>query len=288
MGIDEDCVQFLAACKRDGVNFASTLTLGHQDLMISRSQAERLGLSSGMETDRYADGFLRSLGAERVEAVDASSFEGASIVHDLNEPIRRGEFGGYTAVIDAGTLEHIFNVPTALKSILSVVEVGGHFISISPTNNWAGHGFFQFSPELWFRVLSPQNGYRVKRMLLREVHPRGPWYEVTDPAEVGARAEFRSRHPTRLFICASREADAHVLQESPQQSDYAAQWAGVSSVCTMSWRLIRSRLAARARYEGRKQRSRFLRHLARREVLGPYVPNTVSMIPSHFRRIREP
>ncbi len=36
-------------------------------------------------------------------------------------------------MVDGGTLEHIFNVPVALKSYMEMVRVGGHLILVCPS-----------------------------------------------------------------------------------------------------------------------------------------------------------
>jgi len=47
--------------------------------------------------------------------------------------------GAYTTVIDGGSLEHVFNFPQAIANCMNMVAVGGHFIGLSPANNflWA-------------------------------------------------------------------------------------------------------------------------------------------------------
>ena len=86
--------------------------------------------------------------------MDASSFEGATVVHDLNLPITEALKGRFDVVCDAGTIEHVMNFPTAIRNCMEMVRVGGHLILGTPANNFFGHGFYQFSPELWFRLFS--------------------------------------------------------------------------------------------------------------------------------------
>ena len=107
-------------------------------------------------------------------------FEGSSLVHDLNQPLAPDVHATYTAVIDAGTLEHVFNVTEGLRSAMSLVRGRGHLVMMTPCNNNPGHGFYQLTPEFFsgrsqLRTVSP-----VIRCLLRE--DRGRWYNVADPA----------------------------------------------------------------------------------------------------------
>jgi SAM-dependent methyltransferase len=253
MGISLAGAEFLVRCRQEGVNFGRTLTLGRQQLFVSPFQLERLLKRCGCWPDGlrrqafldgltaspyYADPFLRALGAEQVSVLDASAYEGADIVHDLGLPIPSDLQRSFDLVIDGGLLEHVFNFPAALKNAMELVRVGGHLILITPANNYFGHGFYQFSPELFFRALSPENGFTVERMLALESdlefatllgmtyvsELKGRWYEVSDPASLGMRVTLTNKRPVLLFIRARCQASVPVFAQYPQQSDYVASW----------------------------------------------------------------
>ena len=214
MGFSSDEVDFLRSLE-GLVDFRRTLTLGRQSLRLPRAALERR-LHADVWGDGFGDGLLRHLGADLVDSLDASDFEGATVVHDLNLPAPTKLVGRYTAVIDAGTVEHVFNVPEALRTAMSLVAQGGHLVLMAPCNNNPGHGFYQFTPELVFRSLSASNGFAVVRCLLKEV--RGRWYDVADPASLGRRREFRTRRSTYLFVVAERVSVVPIFAEWPQQS----------------------------------------------------------------------
>ncbi len=174
MAITANYARFLAWTAAEGVDFTRTLTLGHQVLDASPSRlrryVERLGVVKNREQldgalrrtfnqANYVDGFLKVLGADLVESVDLSNFEGATIEHDLNVPFPSKYQQQFDVVIDGGTLEHIFDFPRALWNCLATLRIGGHFIGISPADNQFGHGFYQFSPELFFRIFTAENGF---------------------------------------------------------------------------------------------------------------------------------
>src|SRR5262249_60472748 len=114
---------------REGARFDSTLTLGKIDWFMASRDVRRIArlLPPGSKPPKQADDLLSAMGAKQVDALDASDFEGAAIVHDLNEPLPAHLRSRYDAVIDSGTLEHIFNVPAACASIMDALKVGGHF-----------------------------------------------------------------------------------------------------------------------------------------------------------------
>lgn len=212
------------------------LTLGRQTLTLtarqltqcirpyhqgfSKATAERLLA----ENRGNAEPLLSWLGAEEIDSLDASTYEGATTMHDLNVPIPETLRNRFTVVIDGGTLEHLFNLPVALRNCLEMVAGNGHFISICPANNWFGHGFYQFSPELYFRVLVPVNGFELQRMIVCESPFSSAWYEVRDPAVVCHRAGLVNFRPTSLLVQAKRTDVVPVLLQSPQQSDYTLAW----------------------------------------------------------------
>ncbi len=174
---------------------------------------------------QYADAFWKLLGAVEAETMDVSDYEGATIVHDLNLPVPDRLKLRYDAVCDLGTLEHVFDFPTALENCLSMVRVGGHFLTFSVANNCFGHGFYQFSPELFHRVFSPANGFAIDQMVAVEYGPRRRWYDVADPACTGRRVLLINRFPCLLFVQARKVRETALFAPPPHQSDYVSTWA---------------------------------------------------------------
>lgn len=213
----------------DGVQFDQTLTLGKLTLFVNQTDLPALQASLDRVTPTpgvcltamgSAEPVILGLGAQSVDSMDKSDFEGATLLHDMNLPIPNNYKERFSVVCDGGTLEHIFNFPVAIKNAMEMVKVGGHLIIQTPTNNWSGHGFYQFSPELYFRVLSEQNGFRLKRMVVFEWGVN-KWYEVADPAIVRSRVYVVNSCRASLLILAERLAVAAINHTPPQQSDYA-------------------------------------------------------------------
>lgn len=152
--------------------------------------------------------------------------KGQTYIHDMNIEIPSSLDEQFTTVLDGGTLEHIFSFPTAIRNCMRMVVPGGHLLVTSPANNQAGHGFYQFSPELDFRLFSPAFGFQVEEMLISEPIRRKPrWYQVLDPAAVGRRCQFSSRQAAYLFVRAQRVGPVPAFDLAPQQSDYTTAWA---------------------------------------------------------------
>jgi len=209
---------------RRGTVFSRTLTLGRQEINMSpnhyRSLCSDLNLE-GAPVSSFADEFFVGLGAKTYEVLDASPYQGAGLVHDLNLPIPDSFPKQWSCVFDGGTLEHVFNFPQAMRTCMDLVSIGGHLISITPWNNWGGHGFYQFSPELFYRILSDDNGFRVKRMLM---HQGVKWFSIKDPQTLGYRVEIHDCRPTLLYVSARRLNLSPIFSQWPQQSDYSKAW----------------------------------------------------------------
>lgn len=230
MGVDVRTARFLASEARRGVDFTRTLTLGRQSLCMNHAQYREVfpggEPAQPVPAGGFADEFLSALGARNIDAIDVSDYEGANIIHDLNTPLEVDASGRWTCVFDGGALEHIFHFPSAIRSCMEATAVGGHFISACPWTGLAGHGFYQFSPELLYRVLSPENGFRVERMLFPH---RNRWRSIADPQSTGRRFQFQSKGPVLLFVSARRTHEAEIFKTPPQQSDYVAMWASTPS-----------------------------------------------------------
>ena len=233
MGIDIYSAKFLRSEVKRGLDLGNMLTLGHQAVYMDDESYQALIASLGIsfQENIFADDFFRGLGAKSVDVMDASNYEGANVLHNLNEPLGRELVEKYDCVFDGGALEHVFNLPQALKNCLEMVKVGGRFIIIAPTNAYCGHGFYQFSPELFYGALSAENGYLVEKMLF--VH-REQWYSVRKPAEIRQRVELLTEEPTLLFITARRIERKPVFAQWRQQSDYVATWDGKQTTAKAS------------------------------------------------------
>jgi hypothetical protein len=119
MGLDVDLVRLLLEARQGGASFRSCLTLGRQHYFPGDTETRALLSQFGLdprhspklftgERPRYSEPFWEAIGVERLETMDASGFEGATLVHDLNRPVPPHLVEQFDAVCDAGTLERIF------------------------------------------------------------------------------------------------------------------------------------------------------------------------------------
>lgn len=232
MGITGNCAKFLLYSKKLGVDFSNTLMLGRQQLFISSPERTELqsafnGFSQWPDNGGFAEPLFKALGAQAIQSMDYSDFEKATLIHNLNERVPRHQLNNYSVVFDGGTLEHVFNFPIAIKNCMDMIKVGGHFVAITPTNNYSGHGFYQFSPELFFTLFTPSHGFNLKMVAMGVEFPSTgitEWFKVKDPMRVGQRVTITNAYPTSLMIIAEKVRETETLQLQPFQSDYQHIW----------------------------------------------------------------
>jgi SAM-dependent methyltransferase len=221
MGINRNSLKLLVHAKKY-VNYNETVTLGKQTLFVKEQEFEKIFQNSfgGEFQANYSEDVFLNLGAKTVDSLDVSNYEGAKIIHDMNKPISEDLHNKYSVVFDGGSLEHIFNVPTALQNCMNLLKVGGHFIGITPTNNFLGHGFYQFSPEFFYSVFREKFGFNVVQMLFFIDSKFTRFYEVADPLKVKNRVILSNNYPSYLFVLAEKISDVSLKDMLPQQSDY--------------------------------------------------------------------
>lgn len=245
MGINTSIGMLLVRAQRKGARFAEVLTVGRQSLKIPRSElramAKLLGVDgldwSTFAADGFAEDFFRLLlGARAVSSIDYSDYQHADIVHDFNTAVPALLERRFDAVIDGGSLEHVFDIKQILSNYMNMVKLGGHLFITTPANNLCGHGFYQFSPEFFYTILHGANGFVVNDMVLIETpllsvegSRRFRFYRVADPAAVGRRIYLLSKKPVMLFVHATRLSIEEPFRRTPIQSDYHRKWTRSSS-----------------------------------------------------------
>lgn len=91
--------------------------------------------------------FFKSLGFKKIESLDISNKEKPTWLADLNIGLEDKDIGKFDVVLDAGTIEHCFNISSAFSNIIKLVKTRGFVVHICPVNNWINHGFYQISPK---------------------------------------------------------------------------------------------------------------------------------------------
>ena len=165
-----------------------------------------------------------ALGFEVFEAMDCSDYEGADLVYDFNDPdvpVRYNE--KYDYILDAGTLEHIFNLPNALKAVFQMLKSGGTFFFNQPVFIGHNHGLYGLSPCLfheYFRV----NRWRINSFrLFFSKTSNGP-YNYINMSEQSIRSGEINEGPYCVMWGSATKTTKTTHTAVPQQPFYEELW----------------------------------------------------------------
>ncbi len=221
MGIDIQALKILRFARDKCGSFKRTLTIGRQGIHCPK-HAVNMILECDYEVQAYCESlFSKHLGSTTVDSIDASSYEKATIIFDLNNPI---DFSieKFDTIFDGGCLEHIYNIPQALYNLSSLCKIGGQILHILPTNNQCGHGFWQISPELFFTLYSEKNGYKDTEVFLGDTTDPNWTYKIAPPPH-GKRHDIQ--HPNPLYVMVRTTlVTENFNHKNIQQSDYVYEW----------------------------------------------------------------
>ena len=223
MGVGVNELRAIAFGKRLGLlQLDQTVTLGRQQIFLSPSDYDQLVKMSVLHSAKFpasdfAEPLLKSLDASVVESIDASDYEGATIIADFNKPLGDRHHGTFTSFIDFGAMEHIFNAHQVLVNINKILRTGGTALILAPANGYLGHGFYQFSPEFFYSTFIPENGFTQTIVIMIDWDRPENWYYVKSPAVL----QDRNQAPNKRYqlLCFTRKI-ATIDSISAQQSDY--------------------------------------------------------------------
>ena len=176
-------------------------------------------------------GLLLAMGFDSVDTMDYSNYQGAEIIHDLNNPNVPDKYlEKYDYIVDGGTLEHIFNVPNALCAIFKMLKTGGTFFFDQPIYYGVNHGFYNFSPCLFYEYFS-QNNWEVNDLKLYVSKSSSGEYLPIDVPINSLRKDrnisfgnhFGNRARAVIWGCVTKVENS-TCHKIPQQPIYNDQW----------------------------------------------------------------
>jgi SAM-dependent methyltransferase len=240
MGLTKSALRFIAREHVRKPLCGPVLTLGRQGVLASPREAEQLLRSEGIEPVRPTHpvrsnipswastrragnvsdtAFFAMLGLPGAKALDYSEYEGAELVHDLNQPLPPQLHGRFGLIIDGGTIEHVFDVRQSLTNIALLLKPGGRVIHISPANNYVNHGFYQFSPTLFFDYYAA-NQFADLRCFVAEQDTH--WYDVRpwEYIEITPTAGRLTTTRSLMVLFIAEKTEASSTNGVPIQSFY--------------------------------------------------------------------
>lgn len=176
------------------------LTLGRQDIWFSYDLLQEMAMGFGVGLSDPGDiipshkpafaakGYIsddclfKSLGFSESKTLDISDHDFADYIFDLNtSEVPEHLLDAFNVIIDGGTIEHVFHIPNALNNLYKMLRQGGRIIHLSPSSNHIDHGFYMFSPTLFWDFYEANkfeiNTFQIFRYTRR--HWVDPW-EISD------------------------------------------------------------------------------------------------------------
>jgi SAM-dependent methyltransferase len=249
----------------------SVVTLGRQSIEATGGRLAALLLAFGKTWPETAvpddETLLNALGFCEVVSLDASDFERPTRLLDLNSPETPPDLvGRFDVVLDSGTLEHVFHLPNALAHVGRMVRPGGRIIHLAPSSNYFDHGFYMFSPTLFFDYYEA-NGARVEAAKLVRHAADGTTWDVFDydPQGWNRIGVGGLDGKAYLFFIVVTAPDRAVPQRIPSQSYYVDAWRRAAGDPMRGQGGVRGWLA---RIPGGMALARQLRGAARRAMTG--------------------
>lgn len=235
MGISKGVISLLLEARNTNPLLfkGSILQLGKQDIYLKRDQINSLmkkyGNKKFIQSEVFDDkDFFELIGFEDVQSLDANDYESSTIIHDMNNPIEEKWFNNYDCVFDGGTLEHIFNVKESFENINKLLKTGGIVIHASPSSNHVDHGFYMFSPTLFYDFYTT-NGYEIIMSKIFEYTPNhaNEKWKIYDykPGSIDTLSFGGwGNKMLGIYFVARKTAEMNSKITIPQQGYYKERW----------------------------------------------------------------
>jgi hypothetical protein len=235
MGIQKVSCSLLAELKKDYPSLGGTvLQLGRQDVSVNAIKLLNVLNQFNIKPSVFLNpdnksniddiSLFKSLGFDSVESIDIDNYEEPTYTYDLNQPVPEFLHEKYDAIYDGGTTEHIFNFPESLKNIYKMLKVGGIIMHVSPSNNYVDHGFYSFSPTIFYDYYRA-NGFEIIKSYLFEVKSSTNKCLIYEYLPEEKSFFIPSDRFGRLLVWfVARKTYSSTYDVTPQQGFYVETW----------------------------------------------------------------
>ena len=273
MGLARAAIKLIAETVRCHKISGRALIIGKQDVWGTEEDIIRWLRESGLtpasfepELSRKPDfrrldfiqdtSLFRLMGFGEAITLDYSDYEGAEIICNLSHPLPDGllaKTGRFDLIVDAGCLEHIFNVPQVLENYYHLAGDKGVVILIVPSSNLVDHGFYSFSPTL-FQDYYSANHWQILRHYFFESYANcNALWKIYDYKPGGLVAFAFSGGlggaAWGVYLAAQKQAGS-TCDAEVQQGMFLAAWTkrsaggnpGLTAVAQDGWPAVREKL----------------------------------------------
>ena len=245
MGILKPHIEIICSLKKKypGLFQKKTLTISQQAVYADEKQVKNILLKNNIKIKKIDPSFdkknkipdwfntkydkninaqyLFSLfGSDQVFSSDSSKYENSDLVIDLNNRVNNKLINKFDNIVDIGTLEHVFDTCSALENYIRMLKKGGYLLIAVPCSNMIDHGFYTFSPTLFYDYFTCNN-FKVLSSYLRESSPFVYEYrsKIYSYKKLGLEIPFISDRAVEFIILAKKMKNIKKVKK-PIQSVY--------------------------------------------------------------------
>jgi SAM-dependent methyltransferase len=245
MGILKPHIEIICSLKKKypGLFQKKTLTISQQAVYADEKQVNNILLKNNIKIKKIDPSFdkknkipdwfntkydkninaqyLFSLfGSDQVFSSDSSKYENSDLVIDLNNRVNNKLINKFDNIVDIGTLEHVFDTCSALENYIRMLKKGGYLLIAVPCSNMIDHGFYNFSPTLFYDYFTCNN-FKVLSSYLRESSPFIYEYrsKIYSYNKLGLEIPFISDRAVEFIILAKKIKNIKKVKK-PIQSVY--------------------------------------------------------------------
>jgi SAM-dependent methyltransferase len=204
---------------------------------IDRQTISRRTIGNTAEKDLISDRSLfHMLGVTDVRALDHSDYEGAEVLHDLNEPLPTRLESIADFIVDGSTIDNVFDPASALRNLAKLLRPGGRMLLLNALSNH--HEAYTIPSALWYLNYFVMNGFADCKVYIVLHYPTGTNVFCIDPnclLDSKLRVlNFVSPHEMACVVFAEKGPNS-TTDVCPSQGHYRSK---------ADWRTYRQQLAA--------------------------------------------
>ena len=186
------------------------------------------------DTDTKAGGTLtdfalfESFSKIKMSALDVTDYEGADIIHNMNDELPSHLIGKFDFIYNGSCLDNLFNPAEFLINCSKMLKPGGRIINIEHGSSWQG-AYLMYSPD-WFLDFFAINDYKDALVFVCEFngfrsphHMQAPWHLWNWNPLIHGNANEHSAHlgfSSRLILSVAEKGDLSTDERQPVQGVY--------------------------------------------------------------------
>jgi len=109
----------------------------------------------------FDNDLFSSFSDAKYHCLDRSTYEGATIIHDMNTPINKDLHNRFDFIFNGSCMDNVFNPVSFIINTSNMLKTGGRIVHIECATSAPG-AYLMFSPEWFFSYYAVNNFYDCK------------------------------------------------------------------------------------------------------------------------------